>query len=62
MNELRWEKSSVKWGGKDYGRSIWSKPGYTLDGGKIHGPDCDGVTILEHLKTKGLHLEVEIIQ
>lgn len=62
MNELRWEKRSVKWGGKDYGRSIWSKPGYTLDGGKIYGPDCDGVTILEHLKEKGLHQEVEIIQ
>ena len=27
--QLKWEKSSVKWGGKDYGRSIWAKSGYT---------------------------------
>lgn len=43
MDELGWVKSTVKWGGADYARSIWTRPGYAVDGGKVYGPEADGV-------------------
>lgn len=62
MNELRWIKSTVKWGGRDYGRSIWARPGYTVDGGKIYGTGHDGTPIADYLDTTRTHGEIEVIQ
>jgi hypothetical protein len=61
MDELGWVKSSVKWGGADYARSIWTRPGYAVDGGKVYGPKVDGVPIVECLEKTGLSFAVEII-
>jgi hypothetical protein len=36
---LRWVSKNAKWGGKDYKRMLWLKPGYTLVGGVISGPN-----------------------
>ncbi|WP_120503432.1 primase-helicase family protein [Sulfitobacter mediterraneus] len=62
MNELRWTKSTVKWGGKDYARSIWARPGYAVDGGKIYGTEHEGTPIAEYLVSKGAFEEIEIIR
>lgn len=39
MPDLGWQLEKAKWGGKDYSRSIWLKPGYTLHRGRVKGPD-----------------------
>lgn len=36
--DLGWVSKDAKWGGKDYKRMLWLRPGYTLRGGKIYGP------------------------
>jgi hypothetical protein len=36
---LRRVSKNAKWGGKDYKRMLWLKPGYTLVGGVISGPN-----------------------
>ena len=49
MAELRWSKSKAKWGGVDYARAIWLKPGYSVDRGKLHGPNGFEEPITDHL-------------
>jgi hypothetical protein len=61
MNELRWTKSTVKWGGKDYARSIWARPGFTVEGGKIYGSGHDGTPIGDYLSSKSTFGEIELI-
>nr|WP_146173166.1 hypothetical protein [Sulfitobacter mediterraneus] len=39
MPDLSWQLQKAKWGGKDYARAIWVKPGYSLYRGKVTGPD-----------------------
>jgi hypothetical protein len=39
MMELGWSCHSVKWGGKDYARSIWVRPGYDVADGNIYAAD-----------------------
>lgn len=39
MPDLGWQLEKVKWGGKDYARAIWLKPGYALHRGRVTGPD-----------------------
>lgn len=39
MTDLGWSKKMAQWGGVDYARAIWIHPGYTVDGGYVHGPD-----------------------
>ena len=34
-----WVSKNAKWGGRDYKRMLWLKPGYTLVGGVISGPN-----------------------
>lgn len=62
MNELGWTKSKVKWGGLDYAKAIWARPGYKIDKGKVYGEGCDGVPIRNCLEKTGLWVNVEIIQ
>ena len=38
LADLGWTSQNVKWGGKDYKRMIWLRPGYKIRGGKISGP------------------------
>jgi hypothetical protein len=33
LADLGWVSKNAKWGGKDYQRVLWLKPGYTLRGG-----------------------------
>ncbi|TMV09984.1 hypothetical protein FGK63_02635 [Ruegeria sediminis] len=39
MTELRWRSENVKWGGVDYGRTVWVHPDYQVAGGRVRGPD-----------------------
>lgn len=39
MPDLGWQLQKTKWGGKDYARAIWVKPGYSLYRGNVTGPD-----------------------
>jgi hypothetical protein len=38
MTELGWHKLKVKWGGVDYARAIWVRPGYHVEKGTVFGP------------------------
>lgn len=49
MGELGWTKQSLKWGGKDYARAIWVRPGFSVDRGKVHGPNGWSMAIDQHL-------------
>ena len=49
MAGLGWTKSKVKWGGVDYTRAIWLRPSFTVDRGKLHGPDGTSEAITQHL-------------
>lgn len=39
MPDLGWQLKKAKWGGKDFARAIWVKPGYSLYRGRVQGPD-----------------------
>lgn len=39
MLELGWHRQTAKWGGVDYGRVIWIRPGYSFYRGEVRGPD-----------------------
>lgn len=56
MTELQWVRASVKWGGADYARMIWVRPGYLVERGKLVGPEGQVTDLVEHLKL--LELEV----
>ena len=45
MSELGWRKEKVKWGGVDYARAIWIKPGYTVENGHVFGLGGNGKKI-----------------
>ena len=49
MEELEWQKFNVKWGGKDYARAIWVKPGYAIENGKVYGPEFETVRVMDYL-------------
>ena len=49
MAELGWSKCKVKWGGVDFARAIWIRPGFTVDRGKLHSPDGSSEAIAQHL-------------
>mgnify|MGYP005750021501 CR=1 FL=1 len=48
MSELGWRKEKVKWGGVDYARAIWIKPGYMVENGHVFGPVGNGKKIKDH--------------
>ena len=62
MDDLEWQKTKVKWGGKDYTRAIWVRPGFTIDRGVINGPDFEAVRVSDYLEQNTTYPEVEIIQ
>jgi hypothetical protein len=49
VSDLGWIKREVKRGKADYGRQIWVRPGYTVQNGKISGPDGYVEKLSEHL-------------
>ncbi|SMP37241.1 primase-helicase family protein [Shimia sagamensis] len=61
MDDLEWQKAKVKWGGKDFARAIWVKPGFWIERGRIHGPDFEPVKVTEYLEANDPATEVEII-
>lgn len=50
MSDLGWIKSPVKWGSVDHKRQLWVRPGYTVQNGKIFGPDGFEQKLTVHLK------------
>ncbi|WP_415182729.1 primase-helicase family protein [Phaeovulum sp.] len=50
MSDLGWVKRQVKWGGTDYARQIWVRQGYTVERGRIFGPDGFDEALATHLK------------
>lgn len=50
MTELEWYKTKVKWGGTDYARAIWVRPGYSITGGRILGEDGSQEQLIDHLQ------------
>jgi hypothetical protein len=49
MTELGWLKQALKWGGKDYARAIWVRPGFSVDRGRVHGLNGWSQGIDDHL-------------
>jgi len=49
MSDLGWTKRAVKWGGVDYARQLWVRPGYTVERGRIYGPDGFDGDLVKHL-------------
>jgi len=47
MSDLGWTKCSVKWGGVDYGRQVWVRPGYLVERGRVKGPDGYDVALVQ---------------
>ena len=39
MPDLGWQLKKAKWGGKDYARAIWVRPGYSVHRANVTGPD-----------------------
>jgi hypothetical protein len=56
MSDLGWSKCAVKWGGVDYARQLWVRPGHSVEKGKIFGPDGFEEPLARHLGH-----EIEII-
>ncbi len=56
MSDLGWSKCAVKWGGVDYARQLWVRPGFSVDRGKLFGPDGFEEGLAKHLGH-----EVEVI-
>jgi hypothetical protein len=50
MSDLGWVKQAVKWGSVDYKRQLWVRPGYTVQNGKIFGPDGFEQKLTVHLQ------------
>ena len=49
MQELGWAQHKVKWGGVDYARVVWVKPGYHVADGSLIRPDGTTEPIGEHI-------------
>lgn len=49
MSDLCWVKREVKWGGVDYARQLWVRPGFVVERGKIFGPDGFEAGLTQHL-------------
>jgi hypothetical protein len=50
MSDLGWIKQAVKWGSVDHKRQFWVRPSYTVQNGKIYGPDRFEQALSSHLK------------
>ena len=49
MQELGWTQHKVKWGGVDYSRVVWVKPGHHVADGNLIRPDGTTETIGDHI-------------
>jgi hypothetical protein len=49
MQELGWRQYRLKWGGIDYARTLWAKPGFHVEGGNIIRPDGTVEAVCDHL-------------
>lgn len=49
MQELGWTQHKVKWGGVDYARVVWVKPGHHVADGNLIRPDGTTEAIGEHI-------------
>lgn len=58
MSDLGWIKREVKWGKVDYGRQVWVRPGYTVQNGKITGPDGFEARLATHLDRFAIETEM----
>lgn len=50
MSDLGWIKHALKWGGVNHKRQLWVRPGYTVQNGKIYGPEGFEQALAVHLK------------
>lgn len=60
MDELGWHSEKKKWGGKDYQRVLWLRPGYTLHQGRV--TDATGKPVPISYNNAYENEEVEIIE
>ena len=49
MQELGWTQQKVKWGGIDYARVVWVKPGHHVADGNLIRPDGTTEAIGDHI-------------
>lgn len=61
MFDLGWTKRAVKWGGVDYARQIWVRPGYIAADGKLHGPEGFEEDLAKHLEDQDGFGELDLI-
>jgi hypothetical protein len=50
MSDLGWIKQALKWGGVNHKRQLWVRPGYSVQNGKIYGPEGFEQMLAVHLK------------
>ena len=61
MHELDWQKFKVKWGGREFARAIWVKPGYWIERGKIYGPEFEAEPVSDYLERHDPERDIEVI-
>ena len=61
MSELAWTKARAKWGGVDYARAIWLRPGFSVEGGKLIGEDGTVTRVADHLAASAKRAEAYLV-
>jgi len=61
MDDLEWQKTKVKWGGKDFARAIWVRPGYSINQGKIYGADFKTERVSDYLERNDPFRDMDIV-
>ena len=58
MLELGWVSDQRKWGGKDYTRVIWLRPGYSMHNGRLRDPDGNDAVVAtpDSFTAKGIEI------
>ncbi|MDF1671593.1 MAG: DUF5906 domain-containing protein [Roseovarius sp.] len=56
MTELGWSKDKVKWGGRNFGKSLWVEKHYWADRGKLNGPEGFEEDLTKHFKRAEIEL------
>ena len=62
---LNWSREKVKWGGSDYARVIFLRPGYQIHSGTLYGPGAwshtpGGSSAFAEYRREGLLGEAEV--
>ena len=55
MMDLGWKQQKAKWGGATYSKSIFVRPGFVADGGRLRGDDNFDESLASHLEKNTLH-------